>query len=103
MFAVVELGGLQYKISEGDTISANRLDYEQGQSIVLDKVLLFSDGKTVKIGSPFLKDVQIKAQVVNHDRGDKVIAYHYRKRKDSAKTIGHRQNLTNVKIEKIAA
>ncbi len=103
MFAVIELGGLQFKVSEGETIAANRLDYEPGQKISVEKVLLFSDGQEVKVGRPYLKDVEVKAEVVAHTRGPKVIAYHYRKRKDSAKTIGHRQDLTTVKIEKIAA
>ncbi len=103
MYAVVQLGNNQFKVSEGDVISANRLDFDKGQSIVLDKVLLFSDGKSVKVGQPYLKDVEIKADVVEHNRGDKVIAFHYRKRKDSARTRGHRQNLTSVKIAKISA
>lgn len=102
MFAVVQLGNSQFKVSEGETIQANRLDYEVGQKIVVDKVLLVSDGKTVKIGQPYLKDVEIKAEVVDHPRGEKVISFKYRKRKDSARTHGHRQDLTSVKIEKIS-
>ena len=103
MFAVIELSGLQFKVSEGATIAANRLDFEPGQKITLDKVLLFSDGKETKVGQPYLKDVEIKAEVVAHTRGEKVIAFKYRKRKDSARTHGHRKDLTTVKIEKIAA
>ncbi len=102
MFAIVELGGFQFKVSEGETIASNRLDYEPGQKITLDKVLLFSDGNEIKIGQPYLKDVEVKAEVVGHTRGEKVVAFHYRKRKDSARTHGHRQDLTEVKIEKIA-
>ena len=103
MFAVVQVGGSQFKVSEGDIIEANRLDFDKGQGIILDKVLLFSDGKTVKIGQPYLKDVEIKADVLDHPRGPKVIAFKYRKRKDSARTHGHRQDLTAVKIAKISA
>ena len=102
MFAVIEIAGFQFKVSEGETIAANRLDFEPGQTITIDKVLLFSDGAETKIGQPYLKDVQVKASVVAHTRGNKVVAFKYRKRKDSAKTIGHRQDLTTVKIEKIA-
>jgi len=101
MFAVVQVGNSQFKVSEGDTIKANRLDYEKGQSIVLDKVLLYSDGKTTKLGTPYLKDVEVKAEVLNQMRAPKVIAFKYRKRKDSARTHGHRQDLTTVKIAKI--
>jgi large subunit ribosomal protein L21 len=103
MFAVVQVGNHQFKVSEGDTISADHLDYNAGQTIVLDKVLLFSDGKSTKVGQPYLKDVEVKAEVLNHTRGPKTIAYQYRKRKDSARTVGHRQDLTAVRIAKISA
>ena len=101
MFAVVQVGNSQYKVSEGDIIQANRLDFEKGQNITLDKVLLYSDGKTVKLGAPYLKDVEVKAEILNLLRAPKVVAYKYRKRKDSARTHGHRQDLTTVKISKI--
>ena len=103
MFAVVQVGNSQFKVSEGDIINANRLDYEKGQNIVLDKVLLYSDGKNVKLGQPYLKDVEVKAEVLKQMRAPKVVAYKYRKRKDSARTHGHRQDLTTVKIAKITA
>jgi large subunit ribosomal protein L21 len=103
MFAVVQVGNSQFRVSEGDVIKANRLDFDKGQSIVLDKVLLYADGKTVKLGQPYLKDVEIKAEVVAQIRAPKVVAFKYRKRKDSARTHGHRQDLTTVKIAKISA
>ena len=103
MFAVVQLGNHQFKVSEGDTINPDHLDFDAGQKIVLDKVLLFSDGKSTKIGQPYLKDVEIKAEVLRHYRGPKTIAFQYRKRKDSARTVGHRQDLTAVRIAKISA
>ena len=102
MFAVVQVGNSQFKVSEGDIIKANRLDYEKGQNIILDKVLLYSDGKNVKLGQPYLKDVEVQALVLKQMRAPKVIAYKYRKRKDSARTHGHRQDLTSVKIAKIS-
>ena len=71
MFAVVQVGNSQFRVSEGDVIKANRLDFEKGQSIVLDKVLLYADGKTVKLGQPYLKDVEIKAEVVAQIRAPK--------------------------------
>ena len=103
MFAVVQVGNQQFKVSEGDIIQAHRLDYEKGQNIVLDKVLLYSDGKDVKLGQPYLKDIEVKAEIVEQTRAPKVIAFKYRKRKDSARTHGHRQDLTTVKIAKITA
>jgi len=101
MFAIVQLGNRQFKVTEGETVMAYRMDHEAGKKITLDKVLLVSDGKTVTVGQPFVKGALVKAEVVAHPRGVKVIAFKYRKRKDSARTHGHRQDLTSVKIEKI--
>ena len=101
MYAVVELGSSQYKIGEGDFIDAPQMEAKEGKEVTLDKVLLFSDGKTVKIGQPYLKDIKIKAKVVQHHSGDKVIAFKYRRRKDSAWKKGHRQKLTALNITKI--
>jgi large subunit ribosomal protein L21 len=103
MFAVVEVAGMQYKVAKGDVIASNRLDFDKGQSIVLDKVLLYADGKDVKVGNPYLKNVEVKAEVLAHTRGEKTIAYKYLKRKDAARTVGHRQDLTEVKITSIGA
>ena len=103
MFAVIQLGNHQYKVTEGETINADHLDFDAGQTITLDKVLLFSDGKATQIGSPYLKNVEIKGEVLKHHRGPKTIAYQYRKRKDSARTVGHREDLTAVRIAKISA
>lgn len=102
MFAVVQLGNQQFKVAEGETVQAYRMDNKVGDKITLDKVLLVSDGKTVQVGTPFVKGLAIPAEVVAHPRGAKVIAFKYRKRKDSARTHGHRQDLTSVKIGKIS-
>ena len=103
MFAVIQVGNHQYKVSEGETIDADLLKSEPGQTITLDKVLLFSDGKATQIGAPYLKNVEVTAEVLRHHRGPKTIAYQYRKRKDSARTVGHREDLTAVRIAKITA
>ena len=103
MFAVIQVGNHQYKVSEGETINADHLNFDAGKTITLDKVLLFSDGKTTQIGSPYLKNVEVKGEVLKHHRGPKTIAYQYRKRKDSARTVGHREDLTAVRIAKISA
>ncbi len=102
MFAVIQVGAKQFKVAQGDVITADRMDLDKGQKVTFDKVLLVSDGKTVKVGQPIVKGAEVNAEVVDHSRGDKVIAYQYRKRKDSARTVGHRQDLTSVKITKIS-
>ncbi len=101
MFAVVQLKNQQYKVAIGETISANRVDAKVGEKINFD-VLLVSDGKTVQIGQPAVKGAKVTGEVIAHPRAPKVVAFHYRKRKDSARTYGHRQDLTQIKIEAIS-
>lgn len=103
MFAVVQIGSDQYKVSEGDVIAADRFQDDAGKSVTLDKVLVFSKGSDVRIGQPYLKEVKVQAKVVRHLLDDKVVAFKYRRRKDSASKIGHRQKLTALSIEKISA
>lgn len=102
MFAVVQLKNKQYKVAVGDTISSNRVDAKVGDKIDFDTVLLISDGKTVKVGQPNVIGAKVVGEVLAHPRAPKVIAYHYRKRKDSARTYGHRQDLTQIKIATIS-
>ncbi len=102
MFAVVQVKNQQYKVAEGDIIEANRLDVKVGDKFDFENVLLVSDGTTVKIGQPVVKGAKVSGEVVAHPRAPKVVAFHYRKRKDSARTHGHRQDLTRIKIAKIS-
>ncbi|OGX34959.1 MAG: 50S ribosomal protein L21 [Omnitrophica WOR_2 bacterium RIFCSPHIGHO2_02_FULL_52_10] len=103
MYAVVQIGATQFKISEGDIIDADRIPQEPGKNVTLDKVLLFAKGADVRIGQPYLKDVKVTAEVVRHNRGKKKVAFKFRRRKSSQKKIGHRQNLTVLNITKIMA
>jgi large subunit ribosomal protein L21 len=103
MFAVIQIGSSQFKVTEGDSIETNRLDSEVGKDIALDNVLVYAKDADVRVGQPFLKDVKVKAKVVNHKRGAKVIAFKYRRTKDSACKKGHRQELTTLSITKISA
>lgn len=102
MYAIIQVGSSQIKVSEGDVIDADRFKEEEGKIVTLDKVLLFAKGSDIRIGQPYLKDVKVTAKVIKHGLGDKVVAYHYRKRKNSAKKTGHRQRLTSLNITKIA-
>lgn len=103
MYAIVQVGSSQMKVSEGDVIDAHRIKEEAGKSITLDKVLLFAKGSDIRIGQPYLKDVKVTAKVVGHHLDDKVVAYKYRLRKNSSSKIGHRQKLTALNITKISA
>lgn len=100
MYAIVQAGSQQYKVSEGDIISVQRLE-EKGPSINLDKVLFYENGDTVKVGRPFLSDVQIKADILAEEKDAKVVSFKYSKRKNTSWKKGHRQKLTVLKISKI--
>ena len=103
MYAVVQIGSSQIKVSEGDTIEANRLKDEAGKSITLDKVLMYANGSDVRVGKPFLTDVKVTAKVIRNFRGDKLIAFKFQKRKGYKRKVGHRQELSALSIVKIAA
>ena len=101
MIAVIESGGKQHKVSEGDSILIELLPQEEGEKIEFNRVLMISDGKNSKIGSPFLDNIKVTAKVIKHFRGKKLRVFKMKRRKDYRRTIGHRQSFTEVLIEKI--
>lgn len=103
MFAIIQLGSEQFKVSPGDVIKADRVEAKEGKELALDKVLMFADGDNVQVGQPFLKGAKVLAKVVEHDLGDKVIAFKCKRRKNYAKKIGHRRQLTAYEITAISA
>ncbi|NLE65768.1 MAG: 50S ribosomal protein L21 [Elusimicrobia bacterium] len=102
MYAVVDVGAFQFKVKEGDVIDAPSLEAEVGKSYEADKVLLIADGDKVQIGDPVVKGAKVTFEVVRHLRDEKDISFKFRRRKDSQKKIGHRQELTALKVVKIA-
>ena len=103
MYAVLESGSKQYRVTAGDTLEVERLETEAGQTFSFDRVLLVNDGGKVVIGSPTIVNASVLADVVDHIRGPKKIAFKMKRRKGYHKTIGHRQELTVVKIKEIKA
>ena len=103
MYAVIDVGSFQFKVAEGDIIDAPSIDIEPGQKLDVDKVLLVANGEDVKIGTPYLAGAKVSFEVVRHLRDEKDISFFFRKRKDVRRTIGHRQELTALKVAKIAA
>ncbi len=101
MYAIIETGSKQYKIQKGDVFDVERLEVPQGETVKFDKVLLCSKGKSVEIGKPYVKDAGVVCDVVSHLRGEKLFAFKYRRRKNSRKKIGHRQELTRLKVKEI--
>ena len=103
MYAVLETGSKQYRVSAGDTLQVERLAVEAGQPVTFDRVLLVNNDGNVTVGSPTVASATVVADVVEHIRGEKKLTYKMRRRKGYRKTIGHRQELTVVKIKEIKA
>lgn len=101
MYAVIETGGKQYRVQEGDVITVEKLDAKAGDKVTFDKVLVLSDGKEMKVGTPYL-DAGVTASVVENGKGKKVIIFKYKAKKDYRKKQGHRQPYTLVEITSIA-
>lgn len=103
MYAVIETGSKQYLVKAGDKLEVERLDAEAGSTVNFDKVLLVNnDGKTT-VGSPTVPNAVVVGKVIEHKRGKKVIAWKMRRREGYHRKIGHRQELSVVKIEEIKA
>lgn len=103
MYAVIETGAKQYKVAAGDTLQVERLGVEAGSSITLNKVLLVNNEGQVTVGTPVVNNASVVADVVKHIRGEKVVTFKMKRRKGYHKTIGHRQELTILKIKEIKA
>lgn len=103
MYAVIQTGGKQYRVSEGDTLKVEKLAAEEGSSIDLPEVLLVADGSDVKVGTPYLDGGKVTATVQAHGRGKKVKIIKFRRRKHHLKHQGHRQWFTELKITGITA
>ncbi|MFO1486898.1 MAG: 50S ribosomal protein L21 [Verrucomicrobiota bacterium] len=101
MYAVLETGSKQYRVAAGDTLEIERLDVEAGKPFTFDRVLLLNNGGKVTIGAPTVASATVVADVVEHIRGEKKLTFKMKRRKGYHKTIGHRQELTIVKIKEI--
>jgi large subunit ribosomal protein L21 len=99
-YAIVRTGGKQFKISEGQIIQVPSIQAEVGSSVELE-VLAVGDDARAKIGSPVLEGTQVRATVLEHGRGRKIIVFKKKRRKQYKKTRGHRQGLTTVRIDSI--
>lgn len=100
MYAVIECGGKQYKVQEGDLLKVEKLNAEVGASVSIEKVLLISDEKTT-IGAPYIEGAKVSCKVLNQDKDKKILVYHYKAKKNIRKTYGHRQPFTSLLVQKI--
>ena len=101
MYAILETGSKQYRVSAGDTLEIERLPSEAGQEVTFDRVLMVNNEGKVSLGSPTVANAAVVADVVEHIRGEKKLAFKMKRRKGYHKSIGHRQELTVVKIKEI--
>ncbi|MCK4387033.1 MAG: 50S ribosomal protein L21 [Candidatus Pacebacteria bacterium] len=102
-FAIIETGGKQYKVSEGNIIKIEKLpnEHKQGDKIVFDKTLLTSNEKDAKIGAPYLENVKVTAEFVEEGRGKKIRIMRFKPKSNYLKRMGHRQTYQQIKIVKI--
>lgn len=102
-YAVIETGGKQYRVGEGQVLEVERLEGEAGSKITIDRVLAQSDGTTLSIGAPTVSGAAITVEVLEHLRAPKVVSFKKKRRKGYKKKIGHRQELTRIKIVQLGA
>lgn len=102
-YAIIQTGGKQYRVSEGDVLSVEKLDAEAGKETTFNDVLLVVNGDKINLGAPLVSGASVKAEVVDQYKDDKVIAFKFKRRKGYHRTVGHRRQLTKLKITKISA
>ncbi len=103
MHAIIETGGKQYKVQEGDVIYVEKLDAAEGSTVEFDKVLAVFEGEKVRLGTPTVPGVNITGKVLKNGKQKKVIVFTYRAKKNIRRKKGHRQPYTKIEINKIAA
>lgn len=103
MYAVIQTGGKQYRVSEGDVLRVELLENEPKQTVVFDRVLLVAKDADIKVGQPVLSGATVEAEVIRHDRAKKIIIFKKMKRSTYQRTNGHRQGFTEVRIKGIKA
>jgi large subunit ribosomal protein L21 len=101
MYAVLETGGKQYRVAPGETVEVDRLQAEPGKAVTLDRVLLVSADDRFAVGAPTVVNATVVADVVEHFRGTKKVAFKMKRRKGYHRTVGHRQEMTRIKISEI--
>ena len=102
MYAIIETGGKQYRVQNGDQIKVEKLNANDGDAVVFDKVLVAGEGADIKVGTPYLEGITVEGKVVESGKGQKVIIFKYKAKKDYRKKQGHRQPYTLVEITAVA-
>jgi len=103
MYAIVETGGKQYRVSEGDTLYVEKLPNEQDSNVILENVLAVSNGDDLKVGVPYVEGASITAKVLKQGKAKKIVVFKFKPKKGYKRKQGHRQPYTKIQIEKINA
>lgn len=103
MYAVIKTGGKQYRVAENDVLRIEKLEAEAGSDVTFDEVMLVGEGSDVKIGSPLVEGATVTGTVLDQIKGDKIVVFKKKRRKNYRKKQGHRQRITVVRVTKIAA
>ena len=103
MYAVINTGGKQYKVSPGEEVKFEKLEGQAGDSVTFDRVLLTSDGENIKVGQPYLDNSKVIGKITHQGKNRKIVVFKYKKRKGYRRKHGHRQHFTLVKIASIDA
>lgn len=103
MYAVIKTGGKQYKVSPGDVVRVESLEAKKGDTVEITDIYMIADGDKMSVGKPMLASSKVTAEVVDEDRGEKLLIFKHRRRKGFRKTNGHRQNYTAIKVKEIIA
>ncbi len=101
MYAVIKTGGKQYRVAQGDKLRVEKLPGNVGDTVTLGEVLLVGSGEGVKVGQPVVSGAKVEAKIVAHDRGEKIIIFKFRRRKNYRRKTGHRQPFTALEITSI--
>ena len=102
MYAIIETGGKQFRVEEGSKLRIAALDAEAGTEVTFDKVLLLG-GEAFSVGTPYIENAKVTAEILDHGRGEKILVFKKWRRNDSRKLQGHRQDYTTIKITSISA
>ena len=103
MFAVIETGGKQYRVNEGDIIFVEKLEVNEGDTIVFDRVKALSNGQSFEVGTPVVEGAKVTAKVLKNGKSKKIYVMKYKSKKNEKKKIGHRQHYTKVQIVSVEA
>ena len=103
MYAVVNTGGKQYKVQQGETLRIEKIVGDVGSKVTFDKVLMVADGETIRVGQPVIEQAAVQASIVEQDKAKKILVFKYKRRKRYRRKQGHRQPYTAIRIDGIEA